>query len=100
MSNVDGVWETVTNTPMGQQKAKLTLATDGDKLTGTLSGQQGTIAIRNGAVDGNRLTWKADISVPMPMTLSFTAEVDGDTIKGSVALGAFGNAAFEGKRAS
>ena len=34
------------------------------------------------------------------MTLSFTAEVDGDTIKGNVALGAFGNAAFEGKRAS
>ena len=54
MSNVDGVWETVTNTPMGQQKAKLTLETDGDKLTGTLSGQQGTIAIRNGVADGNR----------------------------------------------
>ena len=98
MSNADGVWETVTNTPMGQQKATMTLATDGDTLTGTLAGAQGTITIQDGKVDGDRLTWKADITSPMPITLSFSARVDGDTISGNVALGAFGNASFEGKR--
>lgn len=100
MSNADGVWETVTNTPMGQQKATMTLATDGDALTGTLAGAQGTITIKDGKVDGDALTWKADIQSPMPMTLTFSATVDGDTISGSVGLGAFGNASFEGKRAS
>lgn len=100
MSNADGVWETVTNTPMGQQKATMTLSTDGDVLTGTLAGQQGTITIKEGRVNGDQLSWKADISSPMPMTLSFTATVDGDAISGNVALGAFGNASFEGKRAS
>lgn len=100
MSNADGVWETVTNTPMGQQKATMTLATDGDTLTGTLAGAQGTITIKDGQVDGDKLTWKADIESPMPMTLSFSATVDGDAISGNVALGAFGNAPFEGKRAS
>ena len=100
MSNADGVWETVTNTPMGQQKVTMTLATDGDALTGTLAGAQGTITIKEGKVDGDKLTWKADIQSPMPMTLSFTATVDGDTISGNVGLGAFGNASFEGKRAS
>ncbi len=98
MSNADGVWETVTNTPMGQQKATMTLATDGDTLTGTLAGAQGTITIQDGKVDGDRLTWKADITSPMPITLSFSARVDGDAISGNVALGAFGNASFEGKR--
>ena len=98
MSNADGVWETVTNTPMGQQKATMTLATDGGVLTGTLAGAQGTISIKDGAVDGDKLSWKADIESPMPMTLSFTATVDGDAISGNVALGAFGNASFEGKR--
>ena len=100
MSNADGVWETVTNTPMGQQKATMTLATAGDVLTGTLAGAQGTITIKDGKVDGDKLTWKADIESPMPMTLSFSATVDGDAISGNVALGAFGNASFEGKRAS
>lgn len=100
MSNADGVWETVTNTPMGQQKATMTLATDGDVLTGTLASAQGTTTIKDGKVDGDKLTWKADIESPMPMTLSFSATVDGDAISGNVALGAFGNASFEGKRAS
>ena len=100
MSNADGVWETVTNTPVGQQKATMTLATAGDTLTGTLSGAQGTITIQEGKVDGDRLTWKADITNPMPMTLSFSARVAGDAIRGNVDLGAFGNAAFEGKRKS
>lgn len=100
MSNADGVWETVTNTPMGQQKATMTLTTDGDVLTGTLAGQQGTITIKEGKVNGDQLSWKADITSPMPMTLSFTATVDGDAISGNVGLGAFGNASFEGKRAS
>lgn len=100
MSSADGVWKTVTNTPMGEQKATMTLATDGDVLTGTLAGAQGTITIKDGKVDGDKLTWKADIESPMPMTLSFSATVDGDAISGNVALGAFGNAAFKGERAS
>jgi hypothetical protein len=34
----------------------------------------------------------------MPMTLEFTATVDGDDISGNVKLGAFGDAAFTGSR--
>ena len=100
MSDIAGVWETVTNTPMGQQKATMTLATEGDALTGTLSSPQGTTAIKDGKVDGAKATWKADITAPMPMTLTFSAEVDGDSIRGTVGLGAFGTASFEGKRAA
>ena len=35
----------------------------------------------------------------MPMTLEFSATVDGDNISGSVKLGAFGTASFSGTRA-
>ena len=100
MSNVDGVWNTVTNTPMGPQNATLTLATDGDTLTGTMSGPQGAIDIEDGAVDGDSLSWKANITSPMAMTLEFSATVSGDEISGNVVLGAFGNASFSGTRAS
>ncbi|MYE22985.1 MAG: hypothetical protein F4Y01_03435 [Gammaproteobacteria bacterium] len=99
MSNVDGTWNVTTNTPMGAQKGTLTLAADGEKLTGTISGAQGATDIQSGAVDGNDVSWKLDITSPMPMTLEFSGSVDGDSISGNVKLGAFGNATFEGTRA-
>ena len=100
MSNVDGVWNTVTNTPMGPQSATITLATDGATLTGNMSSPQGAIDIEDGAVDGDSLSWKANITSPMVMTLEFSATVNGDEISGNVQLGAFGNATFSGTRAS
>ena len=99
MSNADGSWETEMNTPMGVQKATLTLATDGSSLTGTMNGQQGSLDIKEGSVDGDNLSWKADLTQPMPITLEFSATVEGDEISGTVKLGAFGNATFKGTRA-
>ena len=100
MSNVDGVWNTVTRTPMGSQSAAVTLATDGNTLTGNMSGPQGVIDIEDGTVDGDSLSWKANITSPMALTLEFSATVNGDEISGNVTLGAFGNASFSGSRAA
>ena len=83
---------------MGQQKATITLTTDGDTLTGTMEGQQGTLELKDGAVDGDSVSWKADITNPMPITLEFSATVDGDSLSGDVKLGSFGNASFTGTR--
>ena len=100
MSDLDGTWETVTNTPMGQQKATVALQTDGDSLSGTMSSSQGTVDIKDGSVDGNTASWKVSITRPMPMTLEFSATADGDAISGNVQLGAFGSASFTGTRAA
>lgn len=97
--SADGTWNTVMNTPMGAQNGTMVLTTDGGTLTGKLSGPQGDIELQDGTVDGNALTWKADISQPMAMTLEFSATLDGDAISGDVKLGAFGNATFTGTRA-
>lgn len=100
MSQVDGSYDVTTKTPMGDQKGTLTLASDGDSLTGSLSGDQGTIDISDGKINGEELTWNASITSPMPMKLEFTAQVDGDEISGSVKLGMFGSAQFSGTRIS
>ncbi|MDE0350102.1 MAG: hypothetical protein OXM56_10410 [Gammaproteobacteria bacterium] len=99
MSSADGVWNTTMNTPMGAQKATLTLATDGGSLTGSMSGPQGSIDLKDGTVDGDSVAWKADITQPMAMTLEFSATISGDEISGNVQLGAFGTASFSGTRA-
>ena len=98
MSDANGVWETVTNTPMGQQKGTLTLQVDGDKVTGTMAGAQGTLDI-DGAADGDAVNWKAEVTSPMPMTLEFDLKAEGDAISGSVKT-SFGNFPLNGTRKS
>ena len=85
---------------MGAQNGTLELNVDGSDLSGKMSSPQGETAIENGAIDGDSLSWKAAITAPMPMTLEFSATVDGDAITGTVKLGAFGEAEFSGTRAS
>ena len=98
MSDLDGVWETVINTPMGSQKGTLTLSCAGDAVTGTMVGPQGSLDIQDGKANGNEASWKAAISNPMPMTLEFSVKADGDELSGNVKLGAFGNAPIKGTR--
>ena len=98
--SANGTWNTTINTPMGAQNGTLELNVDGSDLSGKMSSPQGEMAIENGAIDGDSLSWKAAITAPMPMTLEFSATVDGDAITGTVKLGAFGEAEFSGNRAS
>ncbi len=99
MSGVAGSYECVTKTPMGDQKSVMTVNVDGDSWTGSNVGAQGTMECKDGKVDGNTLTWKMDMTVPMPMTLEGSATVDGDTITGTVKAGAFGAFPMNGTRA-
>jgi len=99
MANVDGSWDTVTKSPMGEQKATLTIQSSGDTFTGTYAGAMGTTDIKNGKIDGDTLTWTLDITVPMPMTLTGKATVSGDSIDGTVTAGAFGSFPMNGTRA-
>ena len=96
---IDGKWNVTMNTPMGAQQGVLDLTTEGDTLTGTMTGQQGTMELQNGKVDGDTVTWTADLTQPMPVKLEFTGKVEGDQIAGDVVLGPFGKSTFEGTRA-
>lgn len=97
--SIDGTYNITLNTPMGKQDGKLTLKADGDTLTGNMEQMGNSVDLANGKVDGDKLTWDASITTPMPMTLKFEAALDGDNIAGDVELGAFGKASFEGTRA-
>jgi hypothetical protein len=92
---IDGKWEITINSPMGAQKAQLDLKSDGASLSGTQNAQGSTQPV-NGKVDGNKLSWSANITSPMPLTLEFAGNVEGDKISGSVKAGAFGSFPFSG----
>ena len=95
---VDGKWEITINSPMGAQKATLDLKADGGALSGSQTAAQGSGPLENGKVDGNAVSWSAKITSPMPMTLEFTGNVEGDKLSGSVKAGSFGSFPFSGSR--
>ncbi|UVO51599.1 hypothetical protein M0208_14205 [Sphingomonas sp. SUN019] len=95
--SVDGTYDVIVKSPLGDQKSTLTVKSDGATFTGTNSGAMGSNDV-SGTVDGDTLAWKQEMTVPMPMTLDMTATVDGDTVTGTVGAGAFGSFPMLGTR--
>lgn len=98
MAQVDGSYECITKSPMGDQKSVFSVQTDGENFSGQNVGGMGSLDVENGKVDGNKLTWTMAMKVPMPMTLDCEATIDGDTLTGTVKAGAFGSMAMSGTR--
>ena len=97
--SVDGNWNLVISTPMGERQATLSVKAEGSALKGTQAAEGNSAAIFDGTVNGNEASWKVSITDPMPLTLEFSGAVNGDKISGSVQLGAFGASSFSGTRA-
>ncbi len=97
--SINGNWEVSMSTPMGDQKATITLEANGSALTGRVDSAMGSEDISNGSADGNNAKWEMNISKPMPMTLKFDVTADGDSLTGTVGLGMFGSAELTGTRA-
>jgi len=96
--SVAGTYNTVVKSPMGDQSGTFTVVPDGDTFTGTMAGGMGQMDVEEGKIDGNTLTWKMNMTVPMPMTLECEATVDGDQMTGTVNAGAFGAMPLTGEK--
>ncbi len=97
--SADGTWNITLQTPLGAQSSTVELVSDGTVLTGTQSGNGESGPIYDGTVDGAVATWKVDITVPLALTVTFTATVDGDSISGTAHAGMFPPSPFSGTRA-
>ena len=94
---VQGKWQVTIKTPVGDKSGVLELKVSGDTLTGSLSDAEHFVAISDGKIDGNKLSWSAKITKPMRLNIKFSATVDEDRISGS-ARHLLGSAAFSGTR--
>jgi hypothetical protein len=91
MAGIDGQWDSVAQSPMGEQVSVLTLTSKPDgSFAGTNSGPMGSMDVTDGQVTGDQVTAKMELKVPFPMTLTIEGRLDGDTIDGTIDTGAFG----------
>ncbi len=96
---VDGTYQIAIDTPMGKQESKLTLKTEGNKLSGSMESPFGTMEFKDGTVKDGDISWSMEISSPMgSMKLDYKGKVEGDAISGEVKAGDFGSSPFTGKR--
>jgi hypothetical protein len=95
----DGTWNLTMNTPMGERRSTLTLSTSGGTLAGKQEAEGNTTDIAEGTVNGNDVSWQVSITNPMPLTLTFSGTVDGNSMNGTADTGMFGSFPFEGTRA-
>ncbi len=97
MADVDGSYDCTVKSPLGDQKMTLTVKAEGSTFTGSVSGAMGAMDV-TGQVEGDQVSWKQTMTVPMPMTLDCVATIAGDTLTGSVGAGAFGSFPMNGTR--
>jgi hypothetical protein len=98
--SADGTWNLTMQTPIGERKATVALKSAGGSLTGKMTGQDGNATdIFDGKASGDSLSFKAAIKSPMPLTLEFTAKVDGAKISGTVNASGVGSWPFSGSKA-
>ena len=96
---VDGTYDITVDTPMGAQSVKLTLATDGNALSGKVDSPMGASEFSGGNVSGGDISWQMEIDSPMgKINLEYKGKVTGDDIAGEVKAGDFGLSPFKGKR--
>jgi hypothetical protein len=98
MADVDGKWNCMVESPMGEQDFVLTVVSNGDRFSGSAVGNIGSKQIEDGSVEGDTLLWTMHISKPMPVTLACRATISGDSLEGKVKAGIFGNFPITGTR--
>jgi hypothetical protein len=94
-----GTWDVSFTTPNGPMSVALTLKKDGDKLSGTIAGPQGEVAVE-GTQKDNAVAVNFSVQTPNgAFVIAMNGKQDGDAIAGTMNFGQ-GQAEWTGKRRS
>ena len=84
-ADIAGKWETTRETPNGTMTSTFTFQVDGNKLTGTIGSQRGDTEISEGAIDGNKISFKIVMTRgDRTMEMVYSGTVEDDTITGTM----------------
>lgn len=98
-SPVAGEWDAAMNTPGGVRNFKLTFKVDGEKLTGQVGRDTGTLPL-TGTVKGSDVQFSYTVKYnDNDLVLTMTGKVEGDSIKGTVSFGGMAEDEWSAKRA-
>jgi hypothetical protein len=99
-ADISGKWTAEFDTPIGMQKYTYEFKVDAGKLTGTAAGTQGTVAIQEGKVSGDDVSFVEMMKLEdQAIRVEYKGKVAGDEIKFTRQVGDFGSEELVAKRA-
>lgn len=98
-ATVAGKWSGSVDAGQGPMDLQIDLKLDGKKVTGTLTGQQGTMEVTNGEFADNKLTFTISVDTSQgPLTVVFTATLKDNALTGMADAGQMGSFPFHAER--
>jgi hypothetical protein len=94
--DVSGIWNVSVEFSGGSGNPVFTLKQDGEKLTGHYAGALGEAEV-TGTIKGRDITFGFAIA-GQSEKVTYVGTVEGDTMKGRLTLGSFGEGTFTGKK--
>jgi hypothetical protein len=90
--NVAGKWTLHSSIAGNDSDSECTFVQTDAKLTGTCKGPEKDLEVKNGSIDGNKVTWQVDSEYNgTPLTIKYTATVDdAGKMTGTVDVDPFG----------
>ena len=97
---VEGTYNVQWSSAMGASTGTITLKVDGNSLSGSVSGDQGTTQFEGGKVSGDEFEWSMQVNAPQvgELKVDVKGTVSSDEISGE-AQTPYGSATFKGTRA-
>src|SRR5580693_1029331 len=81
-ADITGQWTATFNTQVGEQHYTYTFKVEGKKLTGTAKSDNGTVAIENGTVKGDDVSFVENLDYQgQKLAITYTGKISGDEIK-------------------
>ncbi len=89
-TDVTGKWNMTFDSEAGSTSGTLTLTQDGEKLTGEMVSEQGTLEFE-GTITGDKLAWVMEIDAGGAfIEITMEGTVDGDEMMGTADFGGYG----------
>jgi hypothetical protein len=95
--NAIGSWKITMSTPVGPQQMLLHIDTLDQNFSGRIESAMGDFDV-HGSVSDGALNWQMKAAKPMPITVTFKVQIDGDQLSGTAKLGFMGKSTLTGER--
>ncbi|BDU73442.1 hypothetical protein METEAL_26160 [Mesoterricola silvestris] len=83
----DGTWDITVNSPMGGKRFRITVATEGGAVAGTISSDGMSAPLLDPVVADGHFRWSIKLPRPMNILLEMDLTRDGDALSGVAKAG-------------
>jgi hypothetical protein len=96
---LEGKWNVVIKGPTGKRPSVLVVERAGETIVGTQSVESGSATpVTDIQLDGSKISWVNHVTKPLTIKVTFTGEIQGDSMSGKAKIGSMATYPFTATR--